>query len=87
MENLNETQEMIVRFAERCQNIDEQIADLKESRKEILKEAKDEGINHSLLNKVINAIRAELKKDPATKAEEELYLDLLKESHVIELLD
>ena len=78
-------QEIIVEVATRIQNIDEQIKELQEGRKEILKQAKDDGINTKLLNRAISEIRKAKKTTPVEKSEQELYIDLI--SSVITTLE
>ncbi len=72
-------QDIIIETATRIQNIDEQIKELQESRKEILKDAKDNGINTKILNRAISEIRKAKKTTPVEKSEQELYEDLLRD--------
>jgi len=82
---MNETQEKIIEIARRIQRIDTQIEELKADRKQILKDAKSDGINTTILNKAIRQIRAEKKQDPAKKTELEIYIELLED--IVEPVD
>lgn len=70
-------QEIIIETAQRIQSIDEQIKELQESKKEIMKQAKDDGLNTKLINQAVSKIRKDKKTPPAEKSELELYEDLM----------
>ena len=73
--NTNDSKERLKQIARSVQTIDEEIFDLSERKKSILKEAKDEGFNDKLIRQAISIIRK-----PANDLEEmeqEVYVDLL----------
>jgi uncharacterized protein (UPF0335 family) len=75
--NTNDSKERLKEIAQSVQTIDEEIFDLAERRKEILKSAKDEGFNDKLIRQAISIIRK-----PANDLEEmeqEVYVDVLSE--------
>lgn len=73
--NTNDSKERLKEIAQSIQTIDEEIFDLNERKKEMLKQAKDEGFNDKLIRQAITIIRK-----PANDLEEqeqEVYVDLL----------
>jgi len=76
--NVTEAKEIIAQTAHRIVNIDKEIDRLKDDRKEILKNFKNEGFSPKLLNKAIRELK-ELEKDPHYEEELELYKEILKE--------
>lgn len=77
MVQTDETKQLLTDFATSIQHIDEQMFDLGERKKEIFKQAKDEGFTPSALRKAIQLIRKE--PDPTVEAETELYMDIISD--------
>lgn len=81
--NTNEAKEILVEQVKRIQSIDTQVYELKEDRKDILNQLKDEGFNHSMINKAISDIRKSLETDEAKKDEQGFYTELIEETHIV----
>ena len=79
-----ESQDLLKEYGYKLNQMDIQINDLKESRKEILKDAKSDGFSTSILNKAITQLRQE-KKKPQEVSECDLYKNLLQD--IIEVLE
>ena len=79
-----ESQDLLKEYGYKLNQMDIQINDLKESRKEILKDAKSDGFSTSILNKAITQLRQE-KKKPQDVSECDLYKNLLQD--IIEVLE
>ena len=77
MVQTNETKELLTDFAKSIQQIDEQLFDLNERKKEIFKQAKDDGFTPAALKKAIQLIGKE--PDPVVESETELYMDIISD--------
>jgi len=73
-----EVKEILRRAAHEVQLIDERIEALKEQKKEIFKNVKDQGLSIQLLKKAIKRLR-EIKKAPSKEEELNLYMDAVEE--------
>lgn len=80
----NETKEMLIQYVQRIQKLDEEIANLREDKKEVLKEAKDNGFESKHINSAINKIRREKKKNPNDASVEEIYLEIINQSNIVD---
>jgi len=73
--NNSESKEQLLQIAKSIQNIDEQVFDLNERRKEILKNAKSSGFNDKALRTAIAELRKP--KDDLQIDEEAMYKELI----------
>jgi uncharacterized protein (UPF0335 family) len=78
-------QDIVKDVATRIQNIDEQIRELQIGKAEIMKQAKTDGINTTLLARAIAEVRRDKKTPPAEKSETELYSNLVQD--IIQVLE
>jgi len=74
----DEAKEILRRAAYEVQLIDERIESLKEQKKEIFKNVKDQGLSVELLRKAIKRLR-DIKKAPSKEEELTLYMDAVEE--------
>jgi len=74
-----EIEEVLVEYAKKIQTVDDEINGLKEDRKEIIKDAKNDGVNIKALNAAIRKIR----KNETDNFEEERYEEILRKENVI----
>ena len=74
---MNESQELITQFAQSIQRIDEQVQELKDERTDIMKRAKDEGLNVKALRAAIAEIRKDRKTPENEKSEQDIYKELV----------
>lgn len=73
--NNTDSKEQLLQIAKSIQSIDEQIFDLNERRKEILKDAKSDGFNDKALRTAISELRKP--KDDLQLDEESMYKELI----------
>lgn len=82
MTSVNEqTKSRLLSFIERLETIDVEIDEVKEQRKEITQEAKGEGFDVKILNKIVKL----RKQDPAKRQEEQAVLELYAAAVGIEI--
>jgi uncharacterized protein (UPF0335 family) len=81
-----EARELIKRYAESAQRLDNQIKQLQDEKTDVFKQAKDEGLSSTILRKVISEIRKEQEKTPDVVFEEDVYFEILNNAGIIQSL-
>lgn len=76
----DEKTQITAQFIERIAELEKQLFEVKEDIKAVKQDAKDEGIEVAKVMKAYNAIKRQLKRDPAKLAEDEEYSKLLSSS-------
>jgi len=81
-----EARELIKRYAESAQRLDNQIKQLQNEKTDTFKRAKEDGLSSSILRKVISEIRKEQEKSPDVVFEEDVYFEILNNAGIVQSL-